>query len=281
MTVGEVGMDQGSSLQLGFLDHPWQRLPLVAIAATLFWGLVLLGFGLLLQLKPPNTPRSEAVEAQIVELPVSGLAGGGGGSSAASQHVSTIPKPSPPPAVKPSRQKPRKAAVTPAPRPRQDVIAAPEAKTPATHAPAVPMSGPAHSQPTSKVASVSGGQGAGIEDGAGKGSGIGRGNGVGHGSGSGAGGSFGNGGTGPTAIYAPVPAIPDDMRDEVMEAVAVAHFTVFRDGRVNVSLAKATDFDRLNDIILDTLREWRFHPAMSRGVAIDSQAEVRLLITVQ
>jgi protein TonB len=50
---------------------------------------------------------------------------------------------------------------------------------------------------------------------------------------------------------------------------------------VIVSLAKATEFDRLNDVILDTLREWRFHPAMSKGVAIDSQAEVRLLVTVR
>jgi protein TonB len=71
------------------------------------------------------------------------------------------------------------------------------------------------------------------------------------------------------------------MRDEVLEAVAVAHFRVLHDGRAIVSLAKPTDFSRLNDIILDTLREWRFHPAMNKGVAVDSEAEVRLLITVQ
>jgi protein TonB len=71
------------------------------------------------------------------------------------------------------------------------------------------------------------------------------------------------------------------MRDEVLEAVAVAHFRILRDGRVIVSLAKPTNFSRLNDVILDTLREWRFHPAMNQGVAVDSEAEVRLLITVQ
>jgi protein TonB len=117
--------------------------------------------------------------------------------------------------------------------------------------------------------------------GVGDGAGIGAGDGSGPGTGAGVGGDFGSGGTGPKAVYAPVPTIPDDMRDEVLQAVAVAHFRVFHDGRVVVSLAKPTDFSRLNDIILDTLHEWRFRPAMSKGVAVDSEAEVRLLITVQ
>jgi protein TonB len=71
------------------------------------------------------------------------------------------------------------------------------------------------------------------------------------------------------------------MRDEVMQAVAVAHFRVAHDGHATVSLVKPTDFSRLNEVILDTLREWRFRPATNQGVAVDSEAEVRLLITVR
>jgi len=71
------------------------------------------------------------------------------------------------------------------------------------------------------------------------------------------------------------------MRDEVMEAVAIARFKVMHDGQVFVSLSKATEFERLNSIIVQKLREWRFAPAVSNGVPVDSDAEVRLLITVQ
>jgi periplasmic protein TonB len=129
-------------------------------------------------------------------------------------------------------------------------------------------------------AQVSRAVGAG-EGGVGSGTGTGAGVGTGAGSSAGAGGGFGSGGSGPEPTYAPAPTIPDDMRDEVMEAVAVARFRVSSTGEVVVSLTKPTDYSRLNDVILQTLRTWRFHPASRNGVAIDSDAQIRLLITVQ
>lgn len=99
--------------------------------------------------------------------------------------------------------------------------------------------------------------------------------------GTGKGTSFGNGGDRPRAIYAPVPSIPDDMRDELMQATAIARFKVSHDGRATVVLLSETDFSELNDIIIDTLRKWRFLPATKDGVAVDSEADVRLLISVR
>jgi periplasmic protein TonB len=280
MTAGEGGLQRQSRIRLALLDEPWQRFPLVVIAAVLLWCLVLAGFGFLLRVGAPNPPP-EALVAQIIELPANGLAGGGGGSPTAGGHPLTSTKPRQPPAVKPSRHRPRMARASTILPPRKNSIAAPEAKAPDIHIPAAPVvTGPPHSKPSSSVAAAGANKATG-EGGAGQGIGTGFGNGVGPGSGTGSGGSFGSGATGPKAIYAPVPTIPDDMRDEVLEAVAVAHFRVLHDGRVTVSLAKPTDFSRLNDVILDTLREWRFHPAMNKGVAVDSEAEVRLLITVQ
>ena len=58
------------------------------------------------------------------------------------------------------------------------------------------------------------------------------------------------------------------MRDEVLEAVAVARFQVSSNGDFVVSLTKPTDYSRLNDST-ETLRTWRFHPASRNGVAID------------
>jgi periplasmic protein TonB len=86
---------------------------------------------------------------------------------------------------------------------------------------------------------------------------------------------------GARAIYSPVPKIPDDLREVAFEAVAVAHFEVSYDGNVKVTLAKATPDPRLNQILLSTLQQWRFFPAMKGGVAIDSQFDVRIPITVQ
>jgi len=283
MTTGEARTHRQTHLRLALLDEPWQRFPLVVVVATLFWCLILVGLGLLLQPDRTNVPHPAPVQAEIVEVPPNGLAGGGGGSPAAGGNFSTPPMSTQPSALKPSRQRPPAARASTIPRPRQEPVAAPEPKTTETHISAASVSpAPRGSQLSSAGGDGAAGSGAGGQGGVGKGIGTGVGNGVGPGTGTGSAGGFGSGGTGPTAIYAPAPTIPDDMREDVLEAVAVAHFRVLRDGRVIVSLAKPTDFSRLNDVILDTLREWRFRPALNQGgVAVDSEAEVRLLIKVQ
>jgi protein TonB len=82
-------------------------------------------------------------------------------------------------------------------------------------------------------------------------------------------------------MFAPVPSIPDDLRDEVLQTEAMAHFTVSYDGTVAVALTQPTNNPRLNQILLDTLKQWRFFPAVKGGVAIDSAFDVRIPITVQ
>jgi len=101
------------------------------------------------------------------------------------------------------------------------------------------------------------------------------------GSGAGSGAGLGNDASGARAIYAPTPTIPDDMRENVFQAVAVAHFKVAPDGTVEVTLAQPTPNPRLNQILLNTLREWKFFPAMKDGIAINSEFDVRIPITVQ
>ncbi len=63
------------------------------------------------------------------------------------------------------------------------------------------------------------------------------------------------------AIYAPLPKIPDDLREEDFESVAVAHFRVLGDGTVTVSLVAPTRNRRLNEILLDSLGQWCFKAA--------------------
>ena len=99
--------------------------------------------------------------------------------------------------------------------------------------------------------------------------------------GAGSGGGIGTDSIGARAIYHPVPAIPDDLRENVFQAEAVAHFTVSADGAVSVTLVKPTRNPRLNQILLATLSEWTFFPAVKDGIAINSAFDVRIPISVQ
>jgi protein TonB len=105
--------------------------------------------------------------------------------------------------------------------------------------------------------------------------------GIGGGTGSGSGAGLGSDNSGARAMYAPAPAIPDDLRENTFSTVAVARFKVSPDGDVNVALVRPTPNPRLNQILLDTLKQWKFFPAMKDGVAINSEFEVRIPITVQ
>jgi protein TonB len=101
------------------------------------------------------------------------------------------------------------------------------------------------------------------------------------GSGVGNGAGLGNDASGARALYAPTPVIPDDMRENPFQALAIAHFKVSPEGVVEVTLAQATQNPRLNQILLETLREWKFVPAMKDGIAIASEFDVRIPISVQ
>lgn len=86
---------------------------------------------------------------------------------------------------------------------------------------------------------------------------------------------------GAQALFAPTPTIPDDLRDEPYSAVAVAHFTVSYDGAVEVTLTTPTDNPRINESLLDALKQWRFAPAKKNGVAINSAFDLRIPISIE
>ena len=105
--------------------------------------------------------------------------------------------------------------------------------------------------------------------------------GAGEDSGEGSGGGIGSDTVGARAIYAPTPVIPDDLREDVIQTEAVARFNVSFDGASEVTLEKPTSSPRLNQVLLDTLKQWKFFPAVKNGVAIPSSFEVRIPISVQ
>ncbi|GAB7523585.1 energy transducer TonB [Paraburkholderia sp. 2C] len=90
-------------------------------------------------------------------------------------------------------------------------------------------------------------------------------------------GSSTSAGNGPAhAILQPLPSLPDDLREDAFQAVATARFSVHPDGSVDVALIKPTHNPRLNQLLLDALKKWRFFPAMKNGEAVESTQDIRV-----
>jgi protein TonB len=81
-------------------------------------------------------------------------------------------------------------------------------------------------------------------------------------------------------LYRPLPKIPDELRDQAIETEALARFDIRSDGTATVELVRPTPSPALNRIILDTLRTWRFFPAMLGGKPVASTQEVRVRLEV-
>ncbi|WP_438392062.1 energy transducer TonB [Caballeronia sp. DA-9] len=81
-------------------------------------------------------------------------------------------------------------------------------------------------------------------------------------------------------ILRPLPVLPDDLREFAYQAVALARFTIHPDGSVDVALVRPTQNPRLNQLLLETLRNWRFFPAMKDGHPVESEQDIRVHFNV-
>ncbi|TCG05895.1 hypothetical protein BZM27_30260 [Paraburkholderia steynii] len=82
------------------------------------------------------------------------------------------------------------------------------------------------------------------------------------------------------SISQPLPALPDDLREQAYQTVAIARFRIHTDGSADVELIRPTPYPRLNQILLETLRQWRFFPALQDGRPIESTQDIRVHFTV-
>ena len=81
-------------------------------------------------------------------------------------------------------------------------------------------------------------------------------------------------------ISQPLPELPDDLREQAYQTIAMARFAIHVDGTADVELIKPTSNPRLNQILLETLRKWRFFPAMQAGHPIESRQDIRVHFNV-
>jgi periplasmic protein TonB len=242
-----------------YFDDPRLRLAWVVPFSLILWAALLTLFALLLERTAPPAPELAPAEVRIVELPpAAGLQGG-----AAVPH--------------PAEASPKARVETPRPKPhiKSRRAALPSvkvhrAKPKVPTASLLPPSASGTAKEPAEVAPPGGPPSAGAEAPS-AGAGLGAGSGAGIGSDS----------SGARAIYAPKPVIPDSLREEAFQTIAVARFKVTYDGQVEVTLTTPTESPQLNELLLETLKQWRFFPAMKSGIAIDSQFDLRIPISVQ
>lgn len=77
-----------------------------------------------------------------------------------------------------------------------------------------------------------------------------------------------------------MPVLPDDLRESAYQAIALARFTIHPDGSVDVALVRPTQNPRLNQLLLETLRNWRFFPALKDGHPVESEQDIRVHFNV-
>ncbi|NNM69002.1 MAG: TonB family protein [Gallionella sp.] len=66
-----------------------------------------------------------------------------------------------------------------------------------------------------------------------------------------------------------------------MNESAVARFQIAADGTTTVELIRPTQNPRLNRLLLDTLRNWRFAPAMQDGKPVASTKDQVIRVNVR
>ncbi|ABE35057.1 hypothetical protein DR64_6217 [Paraburkholderia xenovorans LB400] len=232
-------------------DSPKLRLALAVFIALIVWLAFLFALGHWLVTTRSEPAPEKALEMRVVELdpePPTHTAPKSTPTPTPTQTQTRTPTPTPPPALKPSRP------VTPG-RP-----ALPETPTPARHAadtttPVSKEPGPSAESPASTSNSADEKQSTSPP-------------------------ATSPGDSAARSIAQPLPALPDDLREQAYQTVATARFVIHVDGSVDVELIKPTPDPRLNQLLLEALRKWRFFPALQGGRPVESRQDVRVHFNV-
>jgi outer membrane biosynthesis protein TonB len=85
---------------------------------------------------------------------------------------------------------------------------------------------------------------------------------------------------GPIPVFAPLPTIPTDLRDQEFKATLRVEFYVTAHGGVIPRLKGTTGNDELDLLTLETLKKWIFRPAEENHKPIDSKAPLTIRFSV-
>jgi protein TonB len=237
----------------GIVDARGPRSVIALVLGTALWSAALTGFVHALSLPDVNAqrPRPLAPDVRIVQIatprpPVTPVAPKTP-AAPVPQHVATHARPSAAPLHTTVPVPPRDDPPQPA---RQSALPAPPSSTPA---PAASANGADTSTRHDAAAAPAAGN-AGTAPGS---------------------------GDGPArAISQPLPELSEDLREDAYRAIATARFAIYTDGSVSVQLVRPTQYPRLNALLMEALKKWRFAPATQNGQPIDSEQDIRVHFNV-
>lgn len=239
------------------MDSPWQRLPWTLPAALLIWAAALVGLAYFMGKPTQRLAEPPPIEAQLLDQYVPP----GTGSS----------HPEPPAAVSQPQPVPQ---VRPQPAPRRPLESHRAKKKPAppeeavtTKATAAPSGAPAMPGVGQAAVKVKTSGNTGAQAGSDGGTGP-------------AQGSM-SANSGARALIHPMPQIPEDLRGEAFNSAALVRFHIAVDGSVEVELVQPTPNPVLNRILLDSLKKWRFMPAIQSGKPVATTEEILVKIQVR
>lgn len=224
----------------------WQRAAVVTAgtAAVVVLALTMATVALVHRIEPPPVPQPMTIEAGLVNLPPQTVP-----TPPEPRRAEPPPPPEPPP-PSPSSEPLRRIAPVPKPkesRPRPSAHVPEKTDNPpsqtTTPAPPEKASPPSAEAPRNQEPS--------------RGTGAAR------------------------AILQPSPVVPPELRHRVLALEAVVRFTIATDGTATAELEEATPDPRINQILLDAFRHWRFFPAMQEGKPIASTLVLRVPIRVE
>lgn len=228
---------------------PKLRLALAIFIALVVWLAFLFALGHWLDATRSEPTPEKALEMRVVELDPEPA------THAAPKQTQTQTPTPPPPAVKPSRPVAPRAHAMPG------RTALPETPTPARHAPDATAPASAAPRPTSESPQSAANNATQEKQ-------------------STSPPATSPGDTAARSIAQPLPALPDDLRERAYQTVATARFVIHVDGSVDVELVKPTPDPRLNQLLLEALRKWRFFPALQGGHPVESRQDVRVHFNV-
>ena len=263
------------------MNNAWRQVPWLAASVVIHMTmLVLIGVARLAEHAPAAAQLPPSIEVQVVEAPAAAAAPQSVPAPVVPATPQRVPhartsepvRPRSEPKLLPRPSAPEPQAVTPpsvdAPVPPSSQPAVPSAAVEPPTAPtnAQPSSGAAESgNPASTRTSPPGrAMIAAIPP-----------------QGSTGGAGLGSGRVGARAIFQPLPQLPDDLRRQALDLVAVARFRVEPNGAATVELVQPTSNLELNRALLETLKRWRFFPAMQDGKAVASTIDIRIPVRVE
>jgi protein TonB len=74
----------------------------------------------------------------------------------------------------------------------------------------------------------------------------------------------------------PAPVIPEAMHENCFKSCCIARFMIGADGKSKVKLLSSSGSDEIDDITVQTLRQWKFKPAMLDGKPVASTRRIKV-----